>query len=109
MLRFHTHFFSGNANAPSPHAHSHLYNLLLAKASSALCSAAGTGEPTGFTMYLQQSRRDRTKSQLNGAAYEQATDIGKTRSISVQLSIIFCLNLCYYQDQERVSPAEIHW
>ena len=89
MLWFHTRFFSRNANAPSPQAHLHLYTLLFVRASSALCSAAGTGEPTGFTTYLQQSRRDRTKSQLNGAAYEQATDTGETRSIFVQLSNYF--------------------
>lgn len=90
MLQFHTHFFSGNAKVPSPQAHSHLYTLLFARASSALCSAAEIGGPTSFTTYLQQSRGDRAKSRLNGAAYERATDTGKTRSIFVQL-VLFTL------------------
>lgn len=59
------------------------------------CSAAGTEEPLGLTPDLQPSTGDTTVM-----AYQQATDTGTMRSIVVQLSNYFPINLCYYQNQE---------
>lgn len=90
MLRFHTPFFSGNANRLSPTS-----TRQPASEPAQLLLSCRDWRALGLTPNLQPSTGDTTVM-----AYQQATDTGTMRSIVVQLSNYFPINLCYYQNQE---------
>lgn len=90
MLRFHTPFFRGNANRLSPTS-----TRQPASEPAQLLLSCRDWRALGLTPDLQPSTGDTTVM-----AYQQATDTGTMRSIVVQLSNYFPINLCYYQNQE---------
>lgn len=112
MLWFHMHFFRSNIKAPYPWAHS----------SSTCCSSP---ELAQFFVHLQGLENSLVLPGISskGEGTEQSHS-WKGPFMNRQLTqmkwdpwdpvlsnflINFPLNLCYYQDQERVFPAELHW
>lgn len=117
MLWFHMHFFRGNVKAPSPRAHS----------SSTCCSSPelaqffhlqGLENPLVSLCISSKAEGPEQTHSWKGLTYETYEHMNRQLTYMKQdpwdpvlsnFLINFPLNLCYYQDQERISPAELHW